>query len=1053
MANFLFKNKMNRRLLTLTLLLSGLILTYFNIASAAPLADRLKGYILLQVQSHGEAWYVIPSESKRTYLANGETAYGIMSKLGLGIKNSDLQKIPVGIDSRIVDIDSDGDGLGDKLEEGLKTNPNNIDSDGDGYDDFDEVTHDYNPLGKEKNIYDQALINRLKGKILLQVEEKGQAWYINPVNGHRYYMKDGPSAYEIMRFLSLGITNDNLNQIAVSNFNIGTPTIPPIPPASVDSQAPTAPINLTAVATSTQIALIWVVSTDNVGVTQYQIERSTSANSGFTFIGSATNISYTNIGLTNNTTYYYRVRALDAAGNFSGYSNVSHATTAQIVVDAQAPTIPTSVTAVATSTQITIHWTASTDNVGVALYHIERSTSATSGFTVLTTVTGTTYINAGLSYNTRYYYRVRASDVAGNFSNYSGIVNAITSTQAPVNNTDTQVPTTPSNLTATATSTQINLSWTASTDNVGVSQYRIERSSSANPTFSQIATATTNSYIDVGLTPNITYSYKVLAVDGAGNTSSYSSIASTTLEDNYSIAYIAGEDYTLPASVTANNFSGYVCSNCTNSATTFIWTNWATIEPTNTNPRTYDWTYIDNQLAAAVANGKKVSLMLHSTVAGGIHDRSAVPDWVYEEFNLPPYDQLMNMGMTEQIHVIPSWRPEIRSRFEELIAALGARYKNNNTIESIYIGAISHSQGEELWISQPYLTTIERDWGLTPQVLQTWLESRMSAWLQAFPGEERKLVWVGSATGLNWNNRSDFELVAKNLIDYAASRNIGARAGRVEAYLDKIGDYLWSNYKDGNGYIYINESALRFDGRYWGDENEEYGPNFTYFGSDHSSPVRYRFAIMRALQARMRFLWTTTYTETINPSLSNYARLSFGKNVYDSPDAWAFLFQSPQSDGYPIKNFERWLIQRDMDGGITVPAQRVTRVFDAGGAYLAPSLWYDDTARRTDIASGNRYMFFGLDDRFTTSGTIQIKVEIVDDAQTNWHLDYYNSSGSMTSTRNIVNVHDNQKKTYTFTLHNPIFSNQFSGMDFRLVNEGAGDLIVSWVRLVRNLGQ
>jgi hypothetical protein len=190
----------------------------------APLADRLKGYILLQLQSRGEAWYVIPTESKRTYLANGETAYAVMSKLGLGITNANLKKIPVGLDSRIVDTDSDGDGLGDKLEEGLKTNPHNIDSDADGYDDFDEVTHDYSPLGKEKNIYDQSLVNNLKGTILLQVEEKGQAWYVHPVNGRRYYMKDGPSAYEIMRFLSLGITNTDLSQIPVSSFSAGVPT-------------------------------------------------------------------------------------------------------------------------------------------------------------------------------------------------------------------------------------------------------------------------------------------------------------------------------------------------------------------------------------------------------------------------------------------------------------------------------------------------------------------------------------------------------------------------------------------------------------------------------------------------------------------------------------------------------------------------------------------------------------------------------------------------------------------------------------------------------------
>jgi hypothetical protein len=61
---------------------------------------------------------------------------------------------------------------------------------------------------------DLGLADKLKGRIVLQVESRGEAWYINPADGKRYYMKDGDSAYEIMRFLSLGITDANLEAIA-----------------------------------------------------------------------------------------------------------------------------------------------------------------------------------------------------------------------------------------------------------------------------------------------------------------------------------------------------------------------------------------------------------------------------------------------------------------------------------------------------------------------------------------------------------------------------------------------------------------------------------------------------------------------------------------------------------------------------------------------------------------------------------------------------------------------------------------------------------------------
>ncbi len=521
-GQFFNKNKMTRRLFILTLLLSGLILTYFNIASAAPLADRLKGYILLQVQSHGEAWYVIPNETKRTYLADGPAAYNAMSKLGLGITNANLKKIPVGIDSRIVDIDSDGDGLGDKLEEGLKTNPNNIDSDGDSFSDYVEVVNDYNPLGKEKNVYDQALINRLKGKILLQVEEKGQAWYIHPVNGHRYYMKDGPSAYEIMRFLSLGITNDNLNQIPVSSFSTVVPTTPPV---ITDTQAPTAPANLMAIATSTQITLNWSISTDNVGVKEYQVERSNSATTGFVFISLANSNSYINANLTANTTYYYRVRAVDAAGNFSSYSSISSARTgAAPVADTQAPTVPTNLLATASSTQITLTWTRSTDNVAVTQYRLERSNSASSGFTSLITVTTNSYVNTGLNASTRYYYRVRAVDAAGNLSNYSSIVNAITGTGTtpPLPSGDTQAPTAPSNLTATSTSAQVTLNWSASSDNTAVTGYKVMRSNTNGSAYALVSNVNATTCVDSNLNAG-TYYYVVAAYDAIGNVSANSS--------------------------------------------------------------------------------------------------------------------------------------------------------------------------------------------------------------------------------------------------------------------------------------------------------------------------------------------------------------------------------------------------------------------------------------------------------------------------------------------------------------------------------------------------
>lgn len=119
------------------------------------LTNKLKGRILLQVESRGEAWYVNPKDGKRHYMADGNKAYDIMRYLSVGITNNDLSR-----------------------------------------------------LQNDKN-----LAKKNSGKIFLQVESLGEAYYFD-VKGVGRYLKDGGAAYEIMRNLGLGITNENLNKIA-----------------------------------------------------------------------------------------------------------------------------------------------------------------------------------------------------------------------------------------------------------------------------------------------------------------------------------------------------------------------------------------------------------------------------------------------------------------------------------------------------------------------------------------------------------------------------------------------------------------------------------------------------------------------------------------------------------------------------------------------------------------------------------------------------------------------------------------------------------------------
>lgn len=132
---------------------------------AATLSDTLKGRILLQVESKGEAWYVNPKDGKRYYMPDGSAAYIMMRNLGVGITNKNLDKV--------------------------KT--------------------------------DKNFAKKQQGKIFLQVESKGEAYYID-TKGEMHYLKDGEAAYGVMRELGLGIKNTDIDKIDLSDKDKDTKT-------------------------------------------------------------------------------------------------------------------------------------------------------------------------------------------------------------------------------------------------------------------------------------------------------------------------------------------------------------------------------------------------------------------------------------------------------------------------------------------------------------------------------------------------------------------------------------------------------------------------------------------------------------------------------------------------------------------------------------------------------------------------------------------------------------------------------------------------------------
>lgn len=131
--------------------------------SDSTILGKTKGHILLQVQQHGEAWYVDPVTLKRYYMKDGPTAYQMMRSFGLGVTEKDYTTMTKG---------------------------------------------------------DYTLKNKLRGRIVLRAQAHGEAYYIHPKDLKMYYLKNGEEAYKVMRLYSLGVTDADLAKIATATVPI-----------------------------------------------------------------------------------------------------------------------------------------------------------------------------------------------------------------------------------------------------------------------------------------------------------------------------------------------------------------------------------------------------------------------------------------------------------------------------------------------------------------------------------------------------------------------------------------------------------------------------------------------------------------------------------------------------------------------------------------------------------------------------------------------------------------------------------------------------------------
>ena len=250
------------------------------------------------------------------------------------------------------------------------------------------------------------------------------------------------------------------------------------------------------------------------GATSYRIYRSTSRGSGYSLLGTTTATSYTNTGAKAGTTYYYRVKACNDAG-LSPYSNVVSGKVKSVTPKPAAPVVKIGHSAASGKPMLT--WNAVS---GATSYKVYRATSQKGTYSLLGTVTATSYTNTGAKAGTTYYYKVKAVNSAGE-SAYSNVVSGKTTV-------------TTLTMGHSASSGKPQLTWKAVS---GAASYKVYRATAKNGAYSVINTTKALTYTNVGAALGTTYYYKVEALNAAGKSLGFSDVVEGKVAPVLAVGY------------------------------------------------------------------------------------------------------------------------------------------------------------------------------------------------------------------------------------------------------------------------------------------------------------------------------------------------------------------------------------------------------------------------------------------------------------------------------------------------------------------------------------
>ncbi|WP_319501304.1 hypothetical protein [uncultured Draconibacterium sp.] len=429
-------------------------------------------------------------------------------------------------------------------------------------------------------------------------------------------------------------------------------------------------------------------------------------------------------------------------------------------------------------------------------------------------------------------------------------------------------------------------------------------------------------------------------------------------------------------------------------------------------------------------------------------DGSFIPPWVVEKHQPKTFYTRKEDNGNYLLYAAP-WDSGVQNEFKKFVEEFGKReYFANKHFLAIYLHAMSRSYGEEFFISEEFTPQL-LEAGLEADLLMKCFKDRMDWWSEAAGKYSHKLAWVGAGS------IQGFDYPKEELDRYADQNGFGRRGGFIENYFYEPVVPPVAGQKYVNGYVINDWGHFFHDGRIFGDESEETDE----FGVASDEEIRFmqQSIFYQAARVGINFLWVSEKNISLAPKVADWYCMVAGKGPTESPDASCWLREAYVRSIYgdkkirTWKNFERLLMQRDMEGAKTLPVEKYNLNGDNNKGKKDPSRMYEYSARRTDTANGQTKMIFILNDEFEQSlkGNSQIKITYLDNTSSEWNLLVSTKNGT-SKFGTIKGKNDGKWKTITFSVEDKINKGSLgNGASFIIDVKNRKDLTVKHARVIR----